>query len=59
MALDSLYREDREMDVRKGLLKIVIHVLQHHGEELTRGWVPLLRCVACVAQRCIGFSVRR
>lgn len=43
VALDSLYREDREVDVRRGLLKIVLHVLQHHGEELTRGWVPLLR----------------
>ena len=35
--------QDREMDVRRGLLKIVVHVLQHHGEELSRGWVPLLR----------------
>lgn len=28
--------------MRRGLLKVVVHVLQHHGEELTRGWDPLL-----------------
>ena len=44
VALDSLYRQDPESDVRRGLLKIVINVLHHHGDELTRGWVPLLRC---------------
>lgn len=43
VALDSLYREDREADVRRGLLKIVVNLLQHHGDCLTRGWVPLLR----------------
>jgi len=47
-ALDSLYREDREVDVQRGLLKIVVHVLQHHGEGLTRGWVPLLRMLEAV-----------
>lgn len=31
VALDSLYREDREPDVRRGLLKIVLHLLQVGG----------------------------
>eukprot|EP00798_Chlamydomonas_sp_ICE-L_P006444 gene6444-3073_t len=50
-ALDSLYREERESDVSRGLLKIVTHVLHHHGEELTRGWVPLMRLLEAVPQQ--------
>ncbi|GFR47515.1 hypothetical protein Agub_g9147, partial [Astrephomene gubernaculifera] len=65
VALDSLYREGgRSPDVRRGLLRIALHVLQHHGEALTRGWVPLLRLLEAVP-RCgqdpqevrLGFQV--
>ncbi|GIL51116.1 hypothetical protein Vafri_7207, partial [Volvox africanus] len=49
VALDSLYREGgRSPDVRHGLLRIALHVLQHHGDGLTRGWVPLLRLLDAV-----------
>lgn len=46
-----MYRERTEMDVRRGLLRIVVHVLQHHGEDLTRGWVPLLRLLEAVPRQ--------
>ena len=49
VALDSLYREGgRSADVRRGLLRIALHVLQHHGDGLTRGWVPLMRLLEAV-----------
>lgn len=32
MAIDKLYREDREIDVQLGLLSVVLQVLQRHGE---------------------------
>ena len=32
MAVDKLYREDRELDVQMGLLSVVLQVLQRHGE---------------------------
>ncbi|KAG2443720.1 hypothetical protein HXX76_002066 [Chlamydomonas incerta] len=49
VALDSLYREgSRSADVRRGLLRIALHVLQHHGDGLTRGWVPLMRLLEAV-----------
>ena len=31
MAVDKLYREDREVDVQLGLLSVVLQVLQRHG----------------------------
>ncbi len=43
VAVDSLFREHAKVDVQLGLLKIVVHVLQRYGEELTLGWLPLLR----------------
>ncbi|KAG2500662.1 hypothetical protein HYH03_001428 [Edaphochlamys debaryana] len=52
VALDSLYSErGRTADVRRGLLRVALHVLQHHGEALTRGWVPLLRLLEAVPGR--------
>ncbi len=55
VAVDSLFREHAKLDVQLGLLKIVLHVLQHYGEDLTLGWLPLLRlleaasgCKVCV-----------
>lgn len=38
VALESMYKEEREPDVRLGLLRIALHVLQRHGECLSR-WV--------------------
>ena len=31
MALEKLYKEDRELDVQMGLLRVVLQVLQRHG----------------------------
>jgi hypothetical protein len=36
VALESMYKEEREPDVRLGLLRIALHVLQRHGEMLSR-----------------------
>lgn len=32
MAVEKLYKEDRELDVQMGLLRLVLQVLQRHGE---------------------------
>ncbi len=37
--------------MRRGLLRIALHVLQHHGDTITRGWVPMLRLLEAVPQR--------
>lgn len=42
-ALDSMYRGSRDVDVRAGLLRLVLHVLHNYGEELISGWAPLIR----------------
>eukprot|EP00879_Flechtneria_rotunda_P006735 GHRR01007076.1.p1 GENE.GHRR01007076.1~~GHRR01007076.1.p1 ORF type:complete len:1255 (+),score=514.44 GHRR01007076.1:492-4256(+) len=47
-ALDSIYRDDRDPDLRLGLLRIVLHVLQRHGETVTRGWESVLRLLEVV-----------
>ncbi len=31
MAIEKLYKEDRELDVQMGLLRVVLQVLQRHG----------------------------
>ena len=31
MAVEKLYKEDRELDVQMGLLRVVLQVLQRHG----------------------------
>jgi hypothetical protein len=36
VALESMYKEEREPDVRLGLLRVALHVLQRHGECLSR-----------------------
>ncbi len=48
VALESVYKEEREPDVRQGLLRVTLHVLQRHGEHLSAGWVPLLRLLEAV-----------
>lgn len=32
MAVEKLYKEDRELDVQMGLLRVVLQVLQRHGQ---------------------------
>lgn len=51
VALESIFKEDGEADVRLGTLRVVLHVLQRRGEHLTRGWVPLLRLLEAVPTR--------
>jgi hypothetical protein len=36
VALESVYKEEREPDVRLGLLRVALHVLQRHGDTLNR-----------------------
>ena len=36
MAVDKLYREDREVDVQLGLLSVVLQVLQRHGKSIPK-----------------------
>lgn len=56
MAVDKLYRDEREVDVQLGLLSVVLQVLQRHGES---------SCQVCCAvasslmqQPCVGCSAR-
>ncbi|GMH33400.1 hypothetical protein BSKO_01234 [Bryopsis sp. KO-2023] len=48
VALESLYRDVSDHDAQKGILTIALHVLQRHGELLSRGWVPILRILEAV-----------
>lgn len=48
VALESLYRDVSDQDAQKGILLIALHVLQRHGESLTRGWIPILRMLEAV-----------
>jgi len=36
MAIEKLYKEDRELDVQMGLLRVVLQVLQRHGQSSRR-----------------------
>lgn len=48
VALEALYNDDRERDVRVGVLRVLRLVLQRHGERLTDGWTPVFRLLAVV-----------
>ena len=48
--LTSLYCDFTEPEVRKGLLLIVLHVLQRHGDRLSRGWAHVLEVLGVVVQ---------
>ncbi|DBA68408.1 TPA: hypothetical protein ACH3X2_013711 [Trebouxia sp. C0005] len=50
MAIEKLYKEDRELDVQMGLLRVVLQVLQRHGEQLTTAWVSVLELLSVVPQ---------
>lgn len=50
LALGKLYKEDRELDVQMGLLRVILQVLQRHGEQLTSAWVSILELLAAVPQ---------
>ncbi|KAK9810126.1 hypothetical protein WJX72_005196 [[Myrmecia] bisecta] len=50
VALEALYKDDQEQDVRMGILRVLLQVLQRHGERLSSGWVPVLRLLAVVPQ---------
>ena len=49
VALEALYNDDKEVDVRVGVLKVLSSVLQRNGERLTDGWTPVFRLLAAVA----------
>lgn len=45
VALEGMYKEEREPDVRLGLLRVALHVLQRHGEALSRcGYAAYRAC---------------
>ena len=62
MAVEKLYKEDRELDVQMGLLRVVLQVLQRHGkrcfEQIMHGNLAVLALIALLhfAQLCIGRS---
>ncbi|EIE25629.1 hypothetical protein COCSUDRAFT_83636 [Coccomyxa subellipsoidea C-169] len=50
MALESLYKDAEELDVRLGLLRVLLQILQRHGEQLSTGWDPILRILEAVPE---------
>jgi len=48
VALEALHNDERERDVRVGVLRVLLAVLQRHGERLTDGWTPVFRLLAIV-----------
>ena len=48
VALEALYNGDKERDVRLGVLRVLLSVLQRHGERLSDGWTPVFRLLAAV-----------
>lgn len=36
MALESLYKDSEELDVRLGLLRVLLQILQRHGMHLSQ-----------------------
>ena len=48
VALESLYNDDRERDVKLGVLRVLLVVVQRHGERLTDGWTPVFRLLSSV-----------
>ncbi|BDA41918.1 Protein MON2 homolog [Coccomyxa sp. Obi] len=50
MALESLYKDSEELDVRLGLLRVLLQILQRHGEQLSTGWDPILRILEAVPE---------
>lgn len=48
VALEALYNNNKERDVRLGVLRVLLNVLQRHGERLSDGWTPVFRLLAAV-----------
>ncbi|CAK9187180.1 unnamed protein product [Ilex paraguariensis] len=63
--LTVLYSSTQSFDVRAGSLKILLHVLERHGEKLHYSWpniLELLRSVADASEKdivALGFQVRK
>jgi len=49
MAIEKLYKEDRELDVQMGLLRVVLQVLQRHGQSSHRLTSALSLCADFIA----------
>lgn len=62
-AMESLYNDHKSVrghpEVRLGVLRVVLAVLQRHGERLTDGWTPLFRLLGNVASSLQGGVVNR
>ncbi|KAL3843987.1 hypothetical protein ACJIZ3_001390 [Penstemon smallii] len=48
--LNDLYSLSQSIDVRAGSLKILLHVLERHGEKLRHSWQKILEMLRSVAQ---------
>lgn len=50
VALESLFSDVSNIDTQKGILRILVHVLERYGEFLSRGWEPILRLLELVSK---------
>ncbi|VFQ98272.1 unnamed protein product [Cuscuta campestris] len=63
--LATLYSSTQSIDIRVALLKILLHVLERHGEKLDYSWpyiLDILRSVAHAAEKdliSLGFQCLR
>ncbi|KAK9811035.1 hypothetical protein WJX73_008056 [Symbiochloris irregularis] len=53
VALHMLYKDSQEaerpqFDVQMGIMRVVLQLLQRHGEQLSSGWTPVLRLLEAV-----------
>lgn len=48
VALETLFKDAAEVDVQLGLLRVVLQILQRHGEQLKAGWPPVLKLLEVV-----------
>eukprot|EP01025_Chloroclados_australasicus_P051787 TRINITY_DN6035_c0_g3_i1.p1 TRINITY_DN6035_c0_g3~~TRINITY_DN6035_c0_g3_i1.p1 ORF type:complete len:1021 (+),score=174.23 TRINITY_DN6035_c0_g3_i1:409-3063(+) len=49
--IEQIYTKGNEPSVCIGSLRMVLHVLQRHGENLRSGWAPILRLLRQVPRR--------
>lgn len=50
VALESIYIDHSQKEIRTGVLETVLSILQHQGEHLTEGWTPIFRLLAYVPE---------
>ena len=48
VALESIYLDHTAEDVRHGMLRIILAILQRQGDHLSDGWTPIFRMLATI-----------